>query len=709
MRRKLLALSLVLCLVLPLIPAVTLDVASAETTKTYRLVTSVEELQDGCIYLLVNTDEAGVGKALSKQNTINRSAVDVTITTDRTIVLTEDQIAFYNNEDKVFQLTLGGSTGEWSFYIESAGYLFNPPSNNQLKTQGTNNDNSKFTISFENTDVNIISSSGRYLCYDEDSNVYSCYAEDDIGDKDSFLCLYRYDADAGIDDPPVTPSPTAEPTATPEPSPTAEPNDSKTYVLVTEEKELASGSTYLIASSGESGEAYVMSKQNVNTRSAYEVTVSDDSTIVLNTSEIASSNNDSTAFELKLEGSTDAWALFDPINGYLYSTYNGDYLNSSPEQTCTFTIRYNSGSVAAMISSTNGTDQDDLQFNDNNKVFSCYEGGKQPVYLYKLVDGTEPPADKPVFMSESLVLSGQIGVNFYMDLSMLQQDQMKDCFMEFTIGTDKKPVIQRVYYNESIKNPTGEYDGFTCKVNAIQMADPIEATFHYKAEDGTEQTVSRDTQFTVRMYIAKCMLDSTTTKAEKTLASSLADYGHFVQIYLSELRNWVLGEDYTTIYSYGEDENSPETHFGSEKVEQIKNALNGYSIDRTNQSEAIERITYSLVLDSETAIRVYFKMKDGYEGTFAVTLDDNAYTAKNVGGRYLVEIKGISAHKLGVKHTIDVQTDDNGSAHVEVSALSYVKSMLEQKTGETDADIKARDAVCAIYYYHSAAQALLNQ
>ncbi|MBR2645560.1 MAG: hypothetical protein IKD54_09780, partial [Clostridia bacterium] len=85
------------------------------------------------------------------------------------------------------------------------------------------------------------------------------------------------------------------------------------------------------------------------------------------------------------------------------------------------------------------------------------------------------------------------------------------------------------------------------------------------------------------------------------------------------------------------------------------------------------------------------------------------YTAKEVGGRYLVEIKGISAHKLGVKHTIDVQTDDNGSAHVEVSALSYVKSMLEQKTGETDADTKARDAVCAIYYYHSAAQALLNQ
>ncbi len=363
-----------------------------------------------------------------------------------------------------------------------------------------------------------------------------------------------------------------------------------------------------------------------------------------------------------------------------------------------------------MISSMNGTEHDDLQFNDNNKVFSCYEeGNMDPIYLYKLVDGTEPPADKPVFMSESLVLSGQIGVNFYMDLSMLQQDQMKDCFMEFTIGTDKKPVIQRVYYNESIKNPTGEYDGFTCKVNAIQMADPIEATFHYKAEDGTEQTVSRDTQFTVRMYIAKCMLDSTTTKAEQTLASSLADYGHFVQIYLSELRNWVLGEDYTTIYSYGKDENSLETHFGSEEVEQIKNALNGYSIDRTNHSEAIERITYSLVLDSETAIRVYFKMKDGYEGTFAVTLDDNAYTAKKVGGRYLVEIKGISAHKLGVKHTIDVQTDDNGSAHVEVSALSYVKSMLEQKTGETDADTKARDAVCAIYYYHSAAQALLNQ
>lgn len=669
MRRKLLALFLVLCLVLPLIPAVTLDVASAETTKTYRLVTSVEELQDGCIYLLVNTDEAGVGKALSKQNTINRSAVDVTITTDRAIVLTEDQIAFYNNEDKVFQLTLGGSTGEWSFYIKSAGYLFNPPSNNQLKTQGTNNDNSKFTISFENTDVNIISSSGRYLCYDEDSNVYSCYAEDDIGDKDSFLCLYRYDADAGIDDPPVTPSPTAEPTATPEPSPTAEPNDSKTYVLVTEEKELASGSTYLIASSGESGEAYVMSKQDANTRSAYEVTVSDDSTIVLNTSEIASSNNDSTAFELKLEGSTDAWALFDPINGYLYSTDNDDYLKSSPEQTCTFTIRYNSGSVAAMISSMNGTKHDDLQFNDNNKVFSCYERGKQPVYLYKLVDGTEPPADKPEIESWSVVLSGQIGMNFYMTIPKgYQPDTMK-----ITIGS-------REVTAKGVKQDDGRYK-FTCYLTSVEMAEQITAVYTYEV-DGTEARESKTTS--IQGYLNEIIVNidhKEEYEKAKALAKALLNYGYYAQKAVADGVNHP---------------ETDETYIGEAN---LPTEITGYVTEPTLDSSIITGVTYSLSLDTETALNIYLTTADG-----CVLSKDNVvisatgayveYSVDKVGSRYRVKITGIGAHELGTVITVTI-----GNSTIQASALTYVqKCLVNDKVKQA-----TKNAAAALYRYYQEA------
>jgi hypothetical protein len=693
MRRKLLALFLVLCLVLPLIPAVT----QAEDVTTFEDVLVADDFSATST---TYTDFSGVTSLSGAVYAGNSAkALDDAI-----------QLRSKSNSGIVTTVSGGKATKIVVSWNKKTG------ENKQLDIYGKNEAYTASSDLYNSTQQG--TQIGSIICGSStEIDITGDYEYIGLRSNSGDIYLDVIEITWEIESAPVTPSPTAEPTATPEPSPTAEPNDSKTYVLVTEEKELASGSTYLIASSGEEGNAYAMSYQKTNNRHAVGTFVRDDLSIVLSSDAIATDSYDQINVHEFIVcydtiGETQGWSFYSTASkSYLFPNGSMNTLRSQGNNSVKGLFNVSVESNGAITAESIGEETYRyLCWNESNSLFSCYEeGNMDPIYLYKLVDGTEPPADKPVFMSESLVLSGQIGVNFYMDLSMLQQDQMKDCFMEFTIGTDKKPVIQRVYYNESIKNPTGEYDGFTCKVNAIQMADPIEATFHYKAEDGTEQTVSRDTQFTVRMYIAKCMLDSTTTEAEETLASSLADYGHFVQIYLSELRNWVLGEDYTTIYSYGKDENSLETHFGSEEVEQIKNALNGYSIDRTNHSEAIERITYSLVLDSETAIRVYFKMKDGYEGTFAVTLDDNAYTAKKVGGRYLVEIKGISAHKLGVKHTIDVQTDDNGSAHVEVSALSYVKSMLEQKTGETDADTKARDAVCAIYYYHSAAQALLNQ
>lgn len=63
-------------------------------------------------------------------------------------------------------------------------------------------------------------------------------------------------------------------------------------------------------------------------------------------------------------------------------------------------------------------------------------------------------------------------------------------------------------------------------------------------------------------------------------------------------------------------------------------------------------------------------------GQKAFREDGKNYTAEKIGGQYIVKIANIPAHELGETHAIDV-TDANGTAHVEVSALSYVKSMLE--------------------------------
>ena len=125
----------------------------------------------------------------------------------------------------------------------------------------------------------------------------------------------------------------------------------------------------------------------------------------------------------------------------------------------------------------------------------------------------------------------------------------------------------------------------------------------------------------------------------------------------------------------------------------------GYAIDKVNNTGGdIETITYSLVLDSETAIKVYFKPSGNYTGTPTVTVGDQSYTATKTGGRYVVVIPKISAHQLINPHTI-VFTTTNGTATVTVSALSYVKGALNYYS---DAD--SQNAMAAIYAYSKAAQ-----
>ena len=108
-------------------------------------------------------------------------------------------------------------------------------------------------------------------------------------------------------------------------------------------------------------------------------------------------------------------------------------------------------------------------------------------------------------------------------------------------------------------------------------------------------------------------------------------------------------------------------------------------------------------LDSDTAILVFFKTVKNYDGGFAVTLDGESCTATKQSGGYIVEIPNIGAHLLGTTYTI-VATTDNGSATAEVSALSYVNTMLTMYAGNPTGE----NAACAIYHYGAAAMAYME-
>ena len=297
----------------------------------------------------------------------------------------------------------------------------------------------------------------------------------------------------------------------------------------------------------------------------------------------------------------------------------------------------------------------------------------------------------PAFKSQSLILSGEIGMNFYLDLSQLTEDQRAESCVEFTVG---KAAPVQVAFDANKTNSKG-YFGFTCYVKSIQMADTITAVYHY----GDGKTISKE--YSVVKYIQAVEKNASGYNA-KTLAlvRSIADFGHYAQIYLAEVNGWTIGEHYTEMALHFAD-----TYNYADILSRVQANAFVKAIDGTN----ITKATYKLHLDAETTVDVYLTTKDGKAPT-NVTLtireeESGKETTKKVtpvkqsDGRYLIRISGISAHKLGDMMTI---TGTAGKKFtVQVSALSYVRSVLNN-AGSTEA---AKNCMAALYRYYEATMA----
>ena len=340
-----------------------------------------------------------------------------------------------------------------------------------------------------------------------------------------------------------------------------------------------------------------------------------------------------------------------------------------------------------------------LSLCSDKPAFTTNKNKKDNVKLYQKIPSyvTFYMTDQamPMFAYHSLVLSGQIGVNFYMDLPEIDGVNYTESYMTFEISGKGKVSADPVPYNSTQTIAGSTYYGFTCYVNSNQMADTITATFHY----GDGLTISEE--YSIAQYIASFdtyaethpdEFDAETIK----LVHAVADYGHYVQPFLSDVRGWTIGS--------GDDQYAEmdRVYTNEYDIDTVKAAVADYGIQSTMSTD-IEGIRYSLLMDSGTAIYLYFKPVADYDGSFTVSVGGNPEAATKLkDGRYLVKIKKIGAHKLGDPYTV-VVTTANGDSTVTVSALSYVKGLLDAEAYKDNTN--AQDAAAAIYYYHVAAQA----
>lgn len=295
-------------------------------------------------------------------------------------------------------------------------------------------------------------------------------------------------------------------------------------------------------------------------------------------------------------------------------------------------------------------------------------------------------AYEAMFIEQSATLSGEIGMNFCMQLT--NAAKTTDAYMEFNVaGLNGKQTI--IPLSDITPDDAGHYI-FTCTVNALQMADEITAIYHY----GTDQSVTFTSS--VKEYIenvaALASKGDTTCQKALPLVKALADYGYYAQQALAAEHGFTIGTDHAEMIRYT---TAPD----------ISADLSAYAFSQNGNAESIgaEKITKTLALDSRTDLIVFFAMQDGNSLTEADISCSTAYPTEflqTTDDRYCFIISDIGADALDDTFCIDVK---NGALTLEISALSYADAVLSGTASAAD-----KNACAALYAYYLAAENYLK-
>lgn len=359
---------------------------------------------------------------------------------------------------------------------------------------------------------------------------------------------------------------------------------------------------------------------------------------------------------------TETFTLTNPTkNGYTFTGWTGTGLSGA-----TMTVEIAKGSTG------------------DREYTATWTGG-----------GSEPDPDAPIFKGQTLILGGQIGVIFYVDIPETDRNP-NDCWMEFEVSGDEFSTSDRhpQSYNEDdyIAGPSGENCYiFTCYINSVQMADNIKAVLHYGNESNTVEY-----EYTAQTYL-DTVINSTGGYANDAveLAKAIKDFGSYVQPVLAQENHWNYGVDHVSMNAVN--------NYSTNDFNNVKTAVSDYALnfkEADSTAAGIEKVGNTLQLETKTTIIVYLAPSTSYKGKVYVKVDNGTegeaeYSSEN--SYYIVQIKDISPHELADSHTITVRTD-NGTFEIKVFALSYVNSVLTSTIYADNTAIK--NAVTSLYNYY---------
>lgn len=306
-----------------------------------------------------------------------------------------------------------------------------------------------------------------------------------------------------------------------------------------------------------------------------------------------------------------------------------------------------------------------------------------------IVENAGVPVKAPEFKNQNLILSGQIGLNLFIDLSGLTDAEKAASYMEFVVNgksyTDN--------FDESFKNQSGQYYGFTCYLSSIQMADEVTAIYHYGNSIAS-------TSCSVKGYIEGFDTYNENnpgafSEEAVSLVHAIADYGHYAQPFLAPSNNWTIGKEHVEMTKfYTESYN----HDALAEAASVYKPV--YEDNNAEQNNDVS-LSYSLSLNAETTVNVIVKPGQDYTGSIKAFLGTEPLELGELkNGRYTINFSDIAAHRLSDSYGVTVTTD-SGDIYFSVSALSYAYTVLSNSVY----DDTAKNAVSSLLKYYEATAA----
>ena len=311
----------------------------------------------------------------------------------------------------------------------------------------------------------------------------------------------------------------------------------------------------------------------------------------------------------------------------------------------------------------------------------------------------------------SLSLTGNIGVNFYMELS---NDIVNDesAYMNFILpnGTTSKVYVSGTHEDGSTATTdTTVKDGvtyyvFTCEVAAKEMTSDIQAQMigNNGEKKGTVHT------YTVKEYADYILShmsadESLTSRATIQLVKGMLNYGGAAQKYFGYKTDKLASDGLTLTGAVFND---------TSIINNITNEANKASVTCANAKVTFKSAYLSL--NSTTDLCVYVQFADDVtvkEDMFAIwcntdqiSKDQYEVTKVNEENCYKITLHGMKASMLNEKYAFYVELSDTEYAELAYGADSYAYTVMSSACDNINNIESLREVVKALYAYGSCAQ-----